>query len=213
MGEIALMLAIGLQTLLTGAATLIYWRAFRRGLNGPRHLAWLIGGIWILHLVQFLRMSFPDSAWMYDAVPLVAASLFLGLTVLISADSRSLRAMVIEPVEPTAGPGLAQIYERLQTERGYLDPEFNLRRLAASMGVSARRLSSLLNEHGLSFYELLHEFRVRSAKALLLDPAEKRTSIEAIGLMVGYRSRSTFYEAFRKATDKTPAAYRQEGTL
>ena len=84
-----------------------------------------------------------------------------------------------------------------------------LQQLADSAGVSARQLSALLAQQGTSFYQLLHEERIALARQLLSDPAEQRSSVEAIGLEVGYRSRSTFYEAFRKATGMSPAEFRR----
>jgi len=72
-------------------------------------------------------------------------------------------------------------------------------------------LSRLLgNSDDGNFYNFINRYRVREAKELLRSAAESRTSVEAIGLMAGFRSRSTFYEAFRKDTGKTPAQFRKE---
>ena len=81
------------------------------------------------------------------------------------------------------------------------------RRASAAAGVSPRRLSEIVNQAG-GFYEYVNHFRVDAARRLLADPAERRTSIEAIGLMTGFRSRSTFYEAFKRETGSTPGAWR-----
>jgi len=206
LGEGLLLATIGIQLILSALATWLY-RSARHG--APRHLAALIFGVWALHAVQLARIAFPQTAWLFDAVPVIAAALMMALTALVITDSRSLRAIVREATPPTAGPDLLAIVDQMQANQAFSDREFDLQRLADSLGLSTRRLSTMLAQHGTSFYELLHAQRVAAAKQLLRDPSERRTSVEAVGLMIGYRSRSTFYESFRKATGQSPAEYRR----
>ena len=95
------------------------------------------------------------------------------------------------------------------SEKPHLDPGLDLARLARAVGVGSPSLSAILSSEGLSFYEFVNRHRVEEAKRLLRDPRERRTSIEAVGMMSGFRARSTFYEAFRKVTGQTPAEYRR----
>lgn len=204
--ETALVAVISAQLALSTLATMLYVRAAG---PRPRHLAALLIGVWALHAMQLLRMAMPSVPWLFDAVPLIAALLMIALTVLVNSDSRNLKAMLTHPAPPTSGPDLAAIRAQLQRDDAYTDREYSLQHLADALGLSPRRLSALLTQHGSSFYELLHAQRVAAAQKLLADPQEQRTSIEAIGLMVGYRSRSTFYDAFGKATGQSPAEYRR----
>nr|HRK63217.1 helix-turn-helix domain-containing protein [Terricaulis sp.] len=60
----------------------------------------------------------------------------------------------------------------------------------------------------MTFPEYLQHARVEETKRLLRDPAETRTSVEAIGLLAGFGSRSAFYKAFGDRVGMSPAAYR-----
>ena len=204
--EAALMATIAFQLFCSGLST---WTFVRTDQARPRYLAALLIGVWALHLVQLLRMAFPQVTWLFDAVPMIAATLMISLSVLINSDSRSWKAMVASPAAPSTGPDLSVIREHLVRDRAFCECRYSLQQLADSVGVNARQLSALLAQQGTSFYQLLHEERIALARQLLRDPAEQRSSVEAIGLEVGYRSRSTFYEAFRKATGMSPAEFRR----
>jgi transcriptional regulator GlxA family with amidase domain len=166
----------------------------------------------MIHLAQLLRLAFPDVQWIFDAVPLAGAAFFLVLTWLVLTDQRALQhfsQVTTAPVETATADDFGELERYMQLERPHLDPRLTLEHLARAIGVSPRRLSRSINEAAGGFYDYVNKHRVADARALLTDPAEQRTSVEAIGLMVGFRSRSTFYEAFRKATGMTPAAYRK----
>jgi transcriptional regulator GlxA family with amidase domain len=86
----------------------------------------------------------------------------------------------------------------------------SLEALAAEIGVSGRKLSAyLVATRGRGFREWLKTERIALATRMLTDPEECRTSIEAIGLMSGFASRSAFYVAFRDIHGVTPAQYRE----
>jgi AraC-like DNA-binding protein len=81
---------------------------------------------------------------------------------------------------------------------------------AAAAGVSPRDLARALAEvRGASFSEYLVKTRIEIALELLRDPAERRTSVEAIGLLAGFGSRSAFHSAFSKHVGETPSAFRR----
>ena len=99
----------------------------------------------------------------------------------------------------------------MNTEKPHLDSRLTLGQLARAIDTPERELSALFGDSvDGNFYNFVNRYRVQEAKELLGSPAETRTSVEAIGLMAGFRSRSTFYDAFRKDTGKTPAQYRKE---
>ncbi len=170
----------------------------------------LVGGVLALHAAQLLRIAFPDSRWLFDAVPLVGAAYFIGLTWLVVTDPRALRRLTDRPRPPDSDLTGARtaVDDYMRREEPHLDPSLSLESLAAALGLSPRRLSEIVNEAG-GFYEYVNRHRVEAACRLLADPAERRTSIEAIGLMTGFRSRSTFYEAFKRETGATPGAWRK----
>lgn len=90
----------------------------------------------------------------------------------------------------------------------YKDPHLKLNDLARKINISGHQLSQLLNDNlGKSFSTFINEYRIREACKLIA--ANSRLTFEAIGYEVGYNSKSTFYAAFRKIKDTTPAIYKE----
>jgi AraC-like DNA-binding protein len=208
--------AINIVVILQFAYTcLTTWRFVQDGRvlsNRPRHLLVLLAGLWILHALQFSRMLLPDVGWLFDIVPLAGAAVFLTFTVLVLTDSRALRAMSrIDVVKQPADDVLATVETYMREEKPYLDPALTLDQLANAVAVAPRVLSQAIGSGSDgNFYGLINRHRVIDARALLLSPREARTSVEAIGLMAGFRSRSTFYEAFQREVEMTPAEFRRQ---
>jgi AraC-type DNA-binding domain-containing proteins len=90
----------------------------------------------------------------------------------------------------------------------YKDPNLKLNDLAQHINISMHQLSQLLNDNlGKSFSTYINEYRI--AEACKLITTNERLTFEAIGYEVGYNSKSTFYAAFRKIKDMTPALYKE----
>lgn len=208
----AINIVVILQFAYTCLTTWVFVRSGRGLASRPRHLVVLLGGLWVLHVFQFGRMLMPDVGWLFDIVPLIGAAIFLAFTVLVLTDSRALRTLSQLDVAPDSPADTTRVIETyMQAEQPYLDPRLNLEQLANAIGMSSRDLSRVIGTgpDG-SFYNFVNRFRVGEARQLLGDPRESRTSVEAIGLMAGFRSRSTFYEAFKRETGMTPAQFRKE---
>ncbi len=90
----------------------------------------------------------------------------------------------------------------------YKDPNLKLSDLAQKINISSHQLSQLLNDNlGKSFSTYINEYRINEACKLIGD--DSRLSLEAIGYEVGYNSKSTFYTAFKKIKDTTPALFKE----
>lgn len=203
---------IVLQFCYTCATTWIYLRASRFLATRANHLRTLLIGLWILHGFQFSRLLLPDVGWLFDMVPLAGTALILAFTALVLTDSRTLRTLSRAVPGPRDHAITHEELERyMQSEQPHLDPRLTLDKLAAALELPPRDLSQLIaaSADG-KFYSFINRHRVEEARRLLADPRERRTSVDAIGLMAGFRARSTFYEAFRKAFGMTPAQFRRE---
>lgn len=90
----------------------------------------------------------------------------------------------------------------------YKDPNLKLSDLAQQINIPAHQLSQLLNENvGKSFSTYINEYRIHEACKLITT--NHRLTFEAIGYEVGYNSKSTFYTAFKKVKDTTPALFKE----
>lgn len=113
--------------------------------------------------------------------------------------------------EAAAARLFGQLEAYLSTNRAYEDADLTLPQLAQTLSVSANHLSQVINQIGnQSFYELMNRHRVNAACQLLTDARQQHLSVLGIGYEVGFRSKSTYYAAFRRERGMTPNAYRKQ---
>lgn len=96
----------------------------------------------------------------------------------------------------------------IQQKQLYKDPNLKLNDVARSINISAHLLSQLLNDNlGKSFNTYINEYRINEACKLIAT--SQHLTFEAIGYEVGFNSKSTFYTAFKKIKDTTPALFKE----
>ena len=87
----------------------------------------------------------------------------------------------------------------------YKKEKLTLTDLSKSLDTNPKYLSQAINHHlKLSFVDFINNYRVEEAKKLMIDDKNALLTLEAIGLMAGFKSKSAFFRAFKKATDSTP---------
>ncbi len=94
-------------------------------------------------------------------------------------------------------------------ETGFaIQQQVTLKQLSDQMGMPSTYISQAINsELGINFNDFINQFRVQRAISYLQDPAYSHINIEGIGKSVGFKSKSAFYQAFRKVTGTTPSIY------
>jgi AraC-like DNA-binding protein len=93
----------------------------------------------------------------------------------------------------------------------FLDPELSLPMLAEEAGLTTHSLSYLLNTgFGENFYAFVNRYRVEEAKQLLATRV-KQLSMLGIAFEAGFRSKTTFNNAFKKYTGLSPSQYVARG--
>ncbi|MCG8329003.1 MAG: helix-turn-helix transcriptional regulator [Chitinophagales bacterium] len=101
-----------------------------------------------------------------------------------------------------------ELEKTMKLEKPYLDSKLTLRSLAEKINISERKLSTLLNEvMQISFYDYVNMYRVQEVTELLSQEEYSKYSVEGIGKMCGFNSKSTFFRVFKKVTGFSPAAY------
>lgn len=95
-----------------------------------------------------------------------------------------------------------------ETELLYDRPNLRISDVACKLGLSSHHISQVLNDnYGISFPEYVNQFRVKRAKEIIESSCDK-LKLEAIGNLVGFRSKASFYASFKKNTGMTPNQYR-----
>ncbi len=100
-----------------------------------------------------------------------------------------------------------QIKATLNESQLYTDPDLDLSKLAERTGFSRNQLSQVLNDAlNSNFYNFINTLRVEEAQRQLKSSPE--LTVLEIALNVGFNSKSSFYNAFKKTTGVTPTSYR-----
>jgi len=95
----------------------------------------------------------------------------------------------------------------LASSGAYTNPDFSLAMLSVETAISPRNLSYSLNDYlKKSFFDLINEMRVEEAQKRLRSRSNNFT-IDSIAVDCGFRSRSSFYTAFRKVEGMTPSQW------
>ncbi|MCG8329989.1 MAG: helix-turn-helix domain-containing protein [Chitinophagales bacterium] len=102
-----------------------------------------------------------------------------------------------------------KIEHSLKVEKLYLNEDLTLRDLAEAVALKEKDLSIYINQHlGSSFYELINSYRVQEFK----EQIKTNTHLTVMGVAnsCGFKSKTSFYRIFKKATGLTPAQYQKE---
>jgi ligand-binding sensor domain-containing protein/AraC-like DNA-binding protein len=103
---------------------------------------------------------------------------------------------------------LVKLLHLLEEQNIYREDSVSLQTLAEQLEISTRQLSKLINEKlDKTFYDLINYYRIEEAKRLLMDEKKQKTIIE-IAFYVGFNSKSSFNQAFKKQTGLTPSQFK-----
>ena len=104
-----------------------------------------------------------------------------------------------------------QAVERgIREQRLHLESQINLERFAEQVGIKARELSTIINDHyQQNFFEFINSQRVEEAKRLLASPECAGDTVLDILYKSGFNSQSAFHRFFKRMTGMTPSEYRK----
>lgn len=89
-----------------------------------------------------------------------------------------------------------------------LNADFSLEKMAAMTGSNRQYVSQIINEDfHQSFSDFVNEIRIKEARKILSDERFAHYTIEAVGQMAGFKSKSAFNGSFKKITGITPSFY------
>lgn len=99
-----------------------------------------------------------------------------------------------------------KIEKTINDQKLFKNPNLTLPQLAKTVNIRQHRISQLLNDNlDKSFTQFVNEYRIEEAKKLL--KTDSNLKMEIIAEKSGFNSNSTFYTAFKKITNTTPAKY------
>ena len=185
---------------------------------------------WTPHLKQFVMRLEASDLQDATAIAVLLADLRDQLRVLLNAfgqntsaaavDERALTEMsrgevmawfraevsaIVAPVHPRSGPRGRLVENAVNFMAANYAAPITIDTIAQAVGTSKRTLVTLFRRQmGQSVHQYLTQIRLHRSLALI-RAGEK---IEAVSLMVGYRSRKNFYRQFKAAIGMTPSTYK-----
>ena len=105
--------------------------------------------------------------------------------------------------------GQLDIY--LKKEKPFLQSSISIDDLSKALCTNRTYLSTAIREnYHTNFSGLINELRIREARIMLADPKYHHISIEGIGQMVGFNSKSSFHKYFKDYVGITPSFFRDK---
>ncbi|WP_430429297.1 helix-turn-helix domain-containing protein [Maribacter litoralis] len=90
----------------------------------------------------------------------------------------------------------------------YTNSQASLKHLANQLAIHPNQISKTINsDFGSNFNHYINSKRIDLAKERLVDPQFSHLTIEAIGESVGFKSKSAFYNAFKKLLGIPPSKF------
>ncbi len=98
----------------------------------------------------------------------------------------------------------------MEEEKYFLNSGFTIKEFAEELNTNRSYISQIINEYfNTNFNNFVNEYRVREARKLLICEEYKNYSIEGISSTVGFHSKATFNNAFKKFTGVTPSFFQK----
>lgn len=121
-------------------------------------------------------------------------------------EEKETSTLVISEVEKAAY--IAKIETHFETAKPYLNPKIRMPELARTLDIPRHIFSFIINEHyHKNFFNFINQYRIDHAKLLLKDKENQYYTLETIGEMAGFNSRSTFNKRFKEIVGVSPKAY------
>ncbi len=104
-----------------------------------------------------------------------------------------------------------KINEFVVDEQEYLNPNISLELVAKKFEITSGYLSKLINLYtDTNFNDYVNKKRIEAAKKTIQNQHFEHYTLESIGIESGFKSKSSFYNAFKKHTNRTPNEYRKQ---
>ncbi len=103
---------------------------------------------------------------------------------------------------------LKQLLELMESDRPYFDCTLSLNSLAERLSISPKYLSQIINEQlQQNFTDFINRYRIEEAQKQLNSEKKSYYTILGIANDVGFKTKSSFNNAFKKFTNMSPTQY------
>ena len=185
---------------------------------------------WMIFVLAGFSIKWSADVWMYfngilglsEEFPLVisrlALFLFVNIVIYKGLKQPEIFSGILE-IQPTKKPFLSKSLEEkyldklslyMGEKKPYLNPDITLMDLAEQVSIPYRALSEVINNKlKQNFYDFINSYRIHESKKLLSEKSDRFKTILEVLYEVGYNSKSSFNNAFKKFTGMTPTEYKR----
>lgn len=202
-----------------------YFMKFRRNSNSKsdKRLVFLLTAVITLYFLFTLtsnnlyRLLYQNTGfsmieWPIDIVFLsIVLLIFCAVSLLVNMGSS------LFPEIKYAGSSLKQtnydlilnnVIQLMENDNVYLEKSLTIKQVADRLSVNSKYISQVINDKkGTTFTHFINTYRIEAAKKQLLNNDAAILTLEAIGYESGFKSKSTFFSAFKKVTGLTPSQF------
>ena len=172
----------------------------------------LLAFITTLSILFFVYLNYEDDGGDHYITLFVSAIILVSAIAFLSESRFFQHAWLIDKYETSAKGNiklrLEDVREFVAQESFFCSHNPSLKKLGEALGTHPNTISRLINQgtDG-NFNDFVNGYRIRLAIERLGSDTYQNWTIEGIGQSVGFRSKSSFYQAFKKLTGMSPAAY------
>lgn len=157
---------------------------------------------WLIQILNVVAMSF----LVYNSIAHPTVPYIQGTSRMLVKDETAGFQSI--PDEEQMRDICSRVKEYLETTNAFLRKDLSLSILSRETGISQKLLSRSINGYlKQNFFELINEMRVGEAKRRLLLPENAGHTVDSIYEECGFRTRSTFFLAFKKIEGLSPAQW------
>lgn len=170
----------------------------------------LFSFILLITVLFIIYMRYEDDAGDHYIVIFMAVMTFASTAFILSESRFFEHSWIADKYETLSAESISfqEIEVSLHNDDLFLSTNLSLKSLAALLKVNTNTVSKVINsETGLNFNDYINQKRIQVAKEKLLDDQFTHLTIEAIGQLVGFNSKSTFYTAFKKHVEISPTQF------
>ena len=172
----------------------------------------LLAFITTLSILFFVYINYEDDGGDHYITLFVSAIILVSAIAFLSESRFFQHAWLIDKYETSAKGNiklrLEDVREFVAQESFFCSHNPSLKKLGEALGAHPNAISRVINQgtEG-NFNDFVNGYRIRLAIERLGSDTYQNWTIEGIGQSVGFRSKSSFYQAFKKLTGMSPAAY------
>ncbi|MEO9871083.1 helix-turn-helix domain-containing protein [Ekhidna sp.] len=104
-----------------------------------------------------------------------------------------------------------KLEQYFENKSPYLNESLTQRMVADELDMNLHHISQAINDRfGYGFNDFVNNYRIELAKKFIVSPEKSIYTIEAIANEVGFKSKPTFYTAFKKKEGITPSEFKKK---